>query len=309
MKMFDAPNEGGSFMIASSVYTVDTLQLTDQYLSHIALSAAATTVSNRRYMLTPLFRGMVIKDVTQITYYDLDIAMAQWCRGKKPSSVDTLKGCLRSFFQYCQEAREINMLFPWDAIKRKKQRPARVQTFTAQEVQAVIAKTQRRQDRLMIALLFQTGMRIGELIALRLEHIHGEQIQLHGKGQVNRVVYMSPELAQDIRLYCAQRMFTVGHVFRPLQAHKSHPSTRYISAYAVRDRIEAAFKRCGYDMHPHQLRHSFAVHWLRSGGDLRTLQIILGHDNIETTQAYLHLTDDMTHEIYSRVMGKMDLGH
>ena len=270
-----------------------------EYLEKIEL-LAPNTVKNRRYIVVP-FLNFVDKEVADLTLQDVDNYFIQKSGQLKQSSIGIEKQAFRSFFKYCQEYLEMDMQFNWQVIKRKKDKPGRVKTFSRDEIGEVIGLCDSMQDKLMIALMFETGIRIGEMITLCVNHIVGTQIQVRGKGQEDRVVFMSERLSDAISNYVARRGIVSGCIFRPLQNHTSHPSDRYVSLYAVRDRIQRAFLKCGHKMHPHQLRHSFAINWLLSGGDVRTLQILLGHSSIETTQRYLQLTDKQTEAIYHRV--------
>jgi integrase/recombinase XerD len=293
--------QNGSRATDEQSLVTDCLTLVDQYIGSLRQEYSANTVNNRMYILLPIFRELGITDVTQITLYDLDVYIDKHMNNDKPTTISTKKQVLRSFFQYCQEYREINLAFHWAAIRRKKVRAPRKKTFTRAEVMEVIEGAKHVQDRLMIGLLFFTGIRISELIGLQREHLYGTQIRIRGKGSYDRVVHIPRWLHDELTLYLSLRPDAL-YVFSPLQKHKTHPSDRYISAYSVRERIQREFKRTlDREMHPHQLRHSFAVDWLMRGGDLRSLQVMLGHDSIETTQIYLGLTDTQTGDIYSRV--------
>lgn len=272
-----------------------------RYLDHLqSENYAATTVNNRRDILVPFFRR-VNKQPEEITLEDVDKYLFGRSEVCKQSSLQLEKQVLRSFFQYCYEHREMDLQFRWEVIKRKKVKPPKVQTFTREEITWVISQCQEQQDKIIISLMFEAGLRIGEVIALKVEDIERRAVRVRGKGDTDRLVYIPYELAAIIRNYVALRGHYGGYLFRPLQKHNNHPNTRYVSAYGVRDRIERAFAKCGYKMNPHQLRHSFAKDWLMKGGDVRTLQILLGHSNIETTMRYLQLSDIETELIYERV--------
>lgn len=285
-------------------FVTNTEVLLYQFLEHVKREYAANTARNKRYQLLPFFKFYNVENVQDITLFDLDIAIAQHTASWRQSSISTLKQALRDFFRYCHEYKEINLRFNYAVIKRRKYKPDQVETFSKEEITRVVNACKTEQDRLMIAVLFETGMRISELLNLRVEDINLCQIRVFGKGSNHRVVHMSTGLSSALREYRVRKRIASGCVFRPLQKHYNHPTDRYISAYTVRHRIVREFKKTlGVKMHPHQLRHSFAVAWLRAGGDIRTLQIILGHENIETTQWYLHLTDKQNSETYYRVFG------
>lgn len=277
--------------------------ITKRYLEYLGKieNLSPKTVDNRRHILVPFFRFQDVS-VNDMTLQDVDKYFIRRATEVKQSSIGAERQALRSFFKYCQEYLEMDMQFRWEVIKRKKEKPGRVRVFTKEEVAQVIALCPEIQDKLIIALMFETGVRIGEILTMQAHDIQGTQIRIRGKGAEDRVVFMSKQLSQSITRYRLDKGYTIGHLFRPLQKHKNHINDRYVSAYAVRDRIQRAFLRCGHKMHPHQLRHSFAVNWIMSGGDVRTLQILLGHSSIETTQWYLRFSDVQTHSIYDRVL-------
>lgn len=285
--------------------------LVERYLEYIAKieNLSPKTVENRRHILVPFFR-FVNLDVAEMTLQDVDRYFMHRATEIKQSSIGAERQALRSFFRYCQEYLEINMSFRWEVVRRKKIKPGKVRTFTQEEVAEVVSRCPEAQDRLVISLMFESGVRIGEVLNLRVEDINGTQIRIRGKGDEDRVVFISERLAEALLDYNFREGFTPGYVFKPLQKHRNHTNDRYVSAYAVRDRIQRAFLRCGHKMHPHQLRHSFAINWIINGGDIRTLQLLLGHASIETTQWYLRLSDLQTHSIYNRVLTSsvFDLG-
>lgn len=304
-----APRSAHAFTVSSLPRVDYTLESTNiyvlisQYLDYIEKveHRAISTVRSRKYTLHPFATKIAKDNVTDISLLEVDDFFIDRSAVTKPSSVNTERQTLRSFFQYCQSYRGIDMPFPYDAVKRTRDKPTRIFPISREQIIAVLANAPQEQDRLMIALLYESGMRISELLRLSVDDMRGTQIQVRGKGDEDRVVFIPQELATALRDHLVRRRIHYGRVFRPLQVHNNHPSDAYTSAYAVRDRIEAAFKRCGITMHPHQLRHSFAVNWVSSGGDLRTLQLILGHKSIETTQRYLHFGDERTHGEYQRV--------
>lgn len=271
--------------------------LVDRYLRALQTDYAPKTIKNHRYTLAPFVRGIGHDYVTDIKLWDVE----EYLINKKDmqSSISTTKGVFRQFFQWCEQSCEIQLSFNWQAIKKKKVSYTPPTIFTKENVQQVVSACKDYQDALLISLLFYTGMRISEALNLQLRDINGTQIRVRGKGSYDRVVHMPRKLAGQILGYC-----TDGYVFKPLQKQSNHPEERYVSAYGVRDRIQREFlNTLGKKMKPHDLRHSFAVAYLMAGGDLRSLQLILGHASLETTQWYLQFSDSQTGKIYAKVFG------
>lgn len=268
-----------------------------QYIDNLS----SKTLNNRQYILQPFVRSLEVKDATEITLEMIDDYCAKRRQIVKCSTANMERQNIRLFFQYIQAYKMIELQFDFRVIRRPRERPPRILPISEQKIREVVKTTENEQDKLIITLMYETGMRIGEIIDLKIEDIYGARIQVCGKGSKTRLVYAPMPLICALTGYCESRGITSGHVFRPLQVHYNHPAERYVSAYSVRDRIEREFKRCGIKMTPHLLRHSFAFHWLDKGGDLRTLQLLLGHDSIETTQRYLGVSDDYLRDAYSRV--------
>src|SRR6185295_9292601 len=285
--------------------TVVTDSVVERYLEYIEKieGLAPSTVLNRRYILLPFFRECD-KQPQDMTIQDMDAYFMRRLGEVKRSSLELEKQAFRSFFNYCHGYLEMDLKFRWETIRRKKVKQGKVKTFSREEITQVLEACKETQDKIIISVMVESGMRIGEILKLRIEDISLTQIRVRGKGSNNRVVYISPGLAQAITRYKLSRGYWTGYLFRPLQKHKNHANDCYVSAYGIRDRIERAFAKCGHKMHPHQLRHTFAINWIEAGGDIRTLQILLGHSSIETTQCYLQLTDIQTQSIYNRVFTK-----
>lgn len=284
--------------------TYDPKELIEQFLIYCERvdRCVASTVKNRRYILVPFFEKLGKKDIREISLFEIDQHFIMRSSELKSSSLGAERQAVRSFLAYCQDYRNISLEFKYTQIKRKRDKPVKVRTFSEDEIARVLAKEPEQQTRLIIGLMFYTGLRIGEILSLSIEDIRDTQIQVRGKGSKDRLTYMPVELALVLREYSIKRRIHTGKIIRPLQAHKNHPPDAYLSAYAVRDRIERAFLRCGHKMKPHQLRHSFAINWLVHGGDLATLQELLGHESIETTKRYLDLTDNFKEKTFHQII-------
>lgn len=160
-------------------------------------------------------------------------------------------------------------------------------------------ETAHEDERLIIMLLFTTGLRVSELVDLNLNSIslHEKTIKIIGKGDKERIVIIHDDLLVLINHYMNQD--------RPKRV-KSKTSRFLIQSIGkpyTRQKIYALVKNCALrvgimDMHPHRLRHGFASTLLQQGADLRSVQTLLGHSDIKTTQIYSHLSDKSLQEKY-----------
>ena len=159
------------------------------------------------------------------------------------------------------------------------------------------------RDRAILETLYSTGIRVSELVALNMEDIDflGEVIHVRGKGKKERISPISSSALQVIQHYMEFRNkraqsnnnFDMKVLF--VNKHGKRLSTR-----SVRRKMDKYLKIAGLDsaISPHTLRHSFATHMLNSGADLRSVQELLGHQSLSTTQVYTHLTTKKLKEVY-----------
>lgn len=148
----------------------------------------------------------------------------------------------------------------------------------------------------MIAFLAQSGVRISELVNIRVEHVNGDTIQIDGKGSVQRVVYISEELAFKLENHIQQnRLEPYDFLF-----FNTFWKGGKLTTGTARLRVQKCFEKVGVKMHPHQLRHSFAISLLQNGCDLVTIQRLLGHADIQTTMVYLRVTDSYLKNAYKK---------
>lgn len=174
--------------------------------------------------------------------------------------------------------------------------------ITFNEVRQVINHWRVEQDCLMIALQFEAGLRIEELRDVQVDQFKGTTLHIVGKGSKHRITFVSHELKQRIDKWLDKNCWESGHVFRPLRHGKC--GIGYECQDTMRARIQKAFaETLSRKMHPHQLRHAFALNLLENGCSLRSIQKLLGHSNIETTMRYLNVTDKFLEKNYRECFG------
>ncbi len=156
------------------------------------------------------------------------------------------------------------------------------------------------RDRAILELLFSTGLRVSELVALKVEDLNLErgEFPVRGKGGKVRVVFLSDQ-AKEILTKYIQTIEESEYLF-PSQ------KSRQLTVRSI-ERIVAGYaKKTGISKHcsPHTLRHTFATDLLINGADLRSVQSLLGHANVSTTQIYTHVTDQHLREVHKAFHGK-----
>ncbi|MHC4693768.1 MAG: tyrosine recombinase XerC [Planctomycetota bacterium] len=170
------------------------------------------------------------------------------------------------------------------------------------------------RDRAILETLYSTGIRVSELVALNMDDIDflGEVVHVRGKGKKERIAPISSSALQVIQHYMeyrnkraqTSRNFDTRVLF--VNKHGRRLSTR-----SVRRKMDKYLKMAGLDpaISPHTLRHSFATHMLNNGADLRSVQELLGHQSLSTTQVYTHLTTKKLKEVYDNAHPREELGH
>ena len=164
------------------------------------------------------------------------------------------------------------------------------------------------RDRAIIELLFSGGLRVSELISLNRDSINLERREfiVRGKGQKDRPIFISQAAADRVEEYLAARSDSLPALFLNNSHNLSTPDTsgdyRRLTPRSVQRIIEKHARTAGITKHvtPHTLRHSFATDLLMNGADLRSVQALLGHANISTTQIYTHVTDPHLREVHER---------
>ena len=163
------------------------------------------------------------------------------------------------------------------------------------------------RDKSIMELLFSTGLRVSELCALDRDlDLSREEFSVRGKGEKVRVVFLSPEAKKAIKEYLDKRGDIDEALFIQMgKAAKSAKSLR-LSPRSVERMVKQYATRAGITrkVTPHVIRHSFATDLLENGADLRSVQALLGHANIATTQVYTHITDKHLREIHKAFHGK-----
>ncbi len=163
------------------------------------------------------------------------------------------------------------------------------------------------RDRAIVELLFASGLRVSELANLNRDHINLERCEfmVRGKGQKDRPVFISDEAAE----WLARMLDSRSDTFQPLFIHYSGTKDdaeggRYtrLTPRSIQRLVKRYAKLAGItkDVTPHTLRHSFATDLLINGADLRSVQGLLGHANIATTQIYTHITDPQLKKVHEQ---------
>jgi site-specific recombinase XerD len=163
------------------------------------------------------------------------------------------------------------------------------------------------RDRAIIELLFSSGLRVSELVNLNRDYVNTErrEFMVRGKGQKDRPVFISESASQHVKNYLQSRTDALPPLFLNYSRNNHSDNSgnfRRLSPRSIQRIINKYTRLAGITKHvsPHTLRHSFATDLLMNGADIRSVQTMLGHSSISTTQVYTHVTDEHLREVHEK---------
>lgn len=163
------------------------------------------------------------------------------------------------------------------------------------------------RDRAIIELLFSSGLRVSELVNLNRDHVNTKrrEFMVRGKGQKDRPVFIGESAALRVEDYLTARLDNLPPLFLSYSRNNVAGTSgdyRRLTTRSIQRIINKYARLAGITKHvsPHTMRHSFATDLLMNGADLRSVQSMLGHSNISTTQVYTHVTDQHLREVYEK---------
>ncbi len=221
---------------------------------------------------------------------------------------------LRSFLKYCSK-RDIPALAP-NKVELAKVVRKQVTFLTPEELTRLFGQPKTdtlpgTRDRAILELLFSSGLRVSELVGLDRDHINlkRKEFMVRGKGQKDRPIFISDEAAHWVGKYLEMRTDNAKPLFMRYSGNKQvnlDGNFYRLTARSVQRLVSRYALLAGITKHvsPHTLRHSFATDLLMNGADIRSVQAMLGHSNISTTQIYTHITDPHLKEVHQKFHGK-----
>jgi integrase/recombinase XerC len=160
------------------------------------------------------------------------------------------------------------------------------------------------RDRAILEMLYSTGIRVSELVAINIADIDlgSSVIRVRGKGKKERVIPIGPGAVKAVIHYLDLRRSSLHGARQDLDALFINKHGQRLSTRSVRRKLDKYLLEAGLDLSvsPHTLRHSFATHMLQRGADLRSVQEMLGHQSLSTTQIYTHLTNENVKREYEK---------
>jgi len=162
------------------------------------------------------------------------------------------------------------------------------------EMEKLLKSIVNERDLIIVRLLYASGLRVSELVALNKDDIEGNMIIVHeGKGKKDRITYLDSETLKLLNQYLSKRKDKNPALF--INRRKGRLTERYVEVLVKKHAKRAGIKK---KVTPHTLRHTFATHLLQNNANIVVIQKLLGHASLSTTQIYTHVTDDFKKETY-----------
>ncbi len=246
------------------------------------------------------------KEVKEINYSIVREYLATLIqKNKKHSTLARKISSLRCFFRFLC-SREILKNFPVSGLKGPKIRRKIPEILDEKEIEELLEGMRGegfsfQRDKAALELLYATGIRIAEMVGLNIEDVDfdAEIIRVKGKRGKERLVPIGSYAIEALKNYLNLREKVCKRETKALFLNRFGER---ISDRAMRERLRIYLEKVGISKHitPHTLRHSFATHLLNRGADLRSVQELLGHERLATTQVYTHVTPKRLKEVYEK---------
>ncbi|MFZ2038607.1 MAG: site-specific tyrosine recombinase/integron integrase [Minisyncoccia bacterium] len=305
--------------------SADLNELKKQFLEYIEIEKgrAIRTVENYDHYLTVFLNQTKItnpKDITDDKLRDFRIWLNRQAAGNNRATGDTMKKktqnyyliALRSFLKFLMR-RNITSL-PADHIELAKVGERIIDVITPVELGRLLKAPdeeknpeKRARGHAILELLFSTGLRVSELCSLTNDlDLSSDEFSIRGKGGKVRVVFLSDEAKIAVKNYLKLRKDMSDALFVKVSDEKIKEKESGLTRRSIERIVKRYATLAGISkkVTPHVIRHCFATDLLSNGADIRSVQAMLGHANIATTQIYTHVTDKHLRDIHKNFHGK-----
>lgn len=298
-------------------------EMKNRFLEYIEIERGRSllTVKNYDHYLTRFFKTAQIKNLSDITEesirkFRLELNRSPGVKVKgqgqatmKKSSQNYHLIALRSFLKYVRKGGH-TAVSP-DVIELAKVGQRELDLLSVEDLNRLLSSPNGSEikdfrDKALLELFFSTGLRLSELCSLNRDlDLSKDEFSIRGKGEKIRVVFLSEESKSAIRAYLKKRADMNDALFVPL-AKKEDVKNARLTPRSIQRIVQHYAIKAGISkkVTPHVLRHSFATDLLSNGADLRSVQMMLGHANIATTQIYTHVTNKQLREVHKKFHSK-----
>lgn len=221
-----------------------------------------------------------------------------------PASVMRKIASLRGFFKW-MNANDIITSNPALTIEQPKLPKRLPKVMTVEEINQILSQNLTEIQSVILELLYGCGLRVSELVNLRVSDIDikSKYLQCTGKGSKERIVPIGKKAVAALKKFLPRRDFALQKYNLKTKNLLVNDEGRQLTRQDVYTFISEQGKKIHKHISPHTLRHSFATHLLENGADLRIVQELLGHSNVSTTQLYTHVSKKRLKEVYFAING------
>jgi site-specific recombinase XerD len=299
----------------------------ENYLE-LAKRRSQRTIRNYAFYIERFLKMSGLEDPADVTMeavdrFRLDLNRLKDGHGRplKASTQNYHLIALRSFLKYLSK-NDVKTLAP-EKIELARTTDRTVEFLTEAELARLLAAPfagapagedgrpaiKQLRDKAVLELLFSTGLRVSELTGLKRDSVSltQDEFSVRGKGDKVRVVFLSDAAKRALKAYLDRRGDVEPHLFVALdKAEKGRTESVSLTPRSVQRLIRHYAKAAGIlkRITPHTMRHTFATDLLRNGADIRSVQTMLGHSSLTTTQIYTHVTDAHLREVFKEFHGK-----
>ena len=264
-------------------------ELIEDYITYLQVERNCPATTQRAYRkdLEQLDIFLLGQAVNMITHSDLRCWMEFLHERYAPSTIGRKLGCVRSFFRFGVREGWVtgNPAKDLDIPRRDETLP---KVLTENESETLIESVKAPRDRALLEVLYGGGLRVSEAVGANIEDLGEDHIRVFGKGGRERICPLGRPAMEALRAYLTDRKS--GAIFL------NYKGTR-LTARSARRIVE----KCGLEnVTPHTLRHSYATNMLDRGIDIRSLQELLGHKSIHSTQRYAQVSNTHKQEVYRK---------
>ena len=288
----------------------------EYYLKRFLLAKAVAGCTKRTMVsysdyLNRFFSAMA-KDADTITAVEIQGYLAQALSRSSATNADNIRRVLSSFYGWCQRE-ELILKNPMNKVESIKVRKKKKHALTDLECEQLRDACKNSRDKAIVDVLLSTACRVSELVSIKISDIEGNKVEILGKGQKYRSVYLNAKAQVSIKNYISERSDTNPYLFpmmnpecrssqnfgamRKMSEWYKNPA--YVDQLGCMDTGTVEYvvrnlgKKCGIEnVHPHRLRRTCATAALKRGMPIEQVSKMLGHENISTTQIYLDLDEE-----------------
>lgn len=258
------------------------------------------TIYNKKLQLTR-FARMINKNIEDINAMDIRIYLANISKEfhLKDSSLLCVENCIRAFFSWLMDNEYITRN-PMNKIKPMKVSQHLRKALTIEEIEMLMNVCKTNRQRAMVSFFFSAGVRLGELIQLNINNINWDDrsVVVYGKGKKERKIFFSVRTKLYLQKYIAERNAKDNEpLFITLRKPYKRLSSRAVEREIHNIAVNAGFNKSVF---PHLLRHSYACSKVERGMNIMTLQKLMGHSELSSTEIYAKMNNNMIQQEYNK---------